>query len=94
MIKFIFLLFILYVFIYNTIQTKVTIEPFEIFHTCPKSFNCKNEMTTSGFAILLHAKPKPKTIPEMMMIRYLLVDLFMVSPLRMKQEGLFQSPPP
>ena len=40
MIKFIFLIFILYVLIYNTIQTKVTIEPFEIFHTCPKSFNC------------------------------------------------------
>lgn len=40
MIKFIFLIFILYVLIYNTIQTKVTIEPFDIFHTCPKSFNC------------------------------------------------------
>tara|TARA_Y100000389_G_scaffold109505_1_gene106554 strand:+ start:3357 stop:3602 length:246 start_codon:yes stop_codon:yes gene_type:complete len=43
MIKFIFLIFILYVLIYNTIQTKVTIEPFEIFLTCPKSFNCNYE---------------------------------------------------
>jgi hypothetical protein len=43
MIKFIFLIFILYVLIYNTIQTKVTIEPLNLPDICPSYYNCNNE---------------------------------------------------
>jgi len=43
MIKFIFLIFILYVLIYNTIQTKVTIEPLNLPDICPSYYNCNYE---------------------------------------------------
>ena len=42
----------------------------------PKSLSCKNERTTSGFAILLQPRPKPKMIPEMRMIKNLVLKMF------------------